>query len=79
MTEQIANCRQNQGHLNWPEIENVLENSENYDSELIFNLMTIISMVEQLSTGQSTLEKYLDSNFGSFNPKLHKENPTENY
>lgn len=72
MTEQISNCRQT-ADLNWIAIEDVLKNSENYHSEALFHLLTVISMIEQLTTGKSTLEKYQDATFGAYNPSMYKK------
>lgn len=79
MTEQISNCRQKVDFLNWTEIEDIVNKSEDYRSQVLIHVFTIISMAEQLTTGQSTLEKYQDTPFGSHKRILYKENPTENF
>lgn len=79
MTEQIASCSQNTDYLNWSEVEDLVKNKENYTPETLYLVFTIVSMIEQQTTGKSTLEKYQDSTFGSFMPTLYEADPTENY
>lgn len=80
ISEQVSNCRKNPDLLIWTEIDEVLKNNENYNSESFSHLLTVTSMIEKLTTGKSTLEKYQDSTFGSYNPILSRNlSITENF
>ncbi|MCF7955497.1 MAG: hypothetical protein K9M75_06825 [Phycisphaerae bacterium] len=74
--EQISNCSQKGDFLNWTAIRDVLENCEKYNNESMYILLTVVSIAEQLATGKSSLEKYKESDFGSYNSIRRDVDPT---
>jgi len=74
--EQISICSKEGDFFNWTAMKNVLDNSRKFNGESMYILLTVVSIVEQLTTGRSSLENYQDSDFGSFSSVRSKVKPT---
>jgi asparagine synthase (glutamine-hydrolysing) len=72
MRAQIESCPHIAEVLDIDGLKEVLGNLDVQKPEGVANIFTLTSMIEYISTGKSSIEKYHEADLGSFNPEIYK-------